>query len=112
MHDQANVEGILVRLGHPLYFLRYRLSASICGAGHINPIPFRPVPADDDVIVHRDPERLCDLRDLPRHIDVGARRSRIAGGMLCTSMRLSLQTLVSEVFDGEAKVAQKSKQDE
>ncbi len=41
-----------------------------------------PVPADDDMIVYRDPERLCDLRDLPRHLDVGARRCRIAGGMI------------------------------
>jgi hypothetical protein len=41
-----------------------------------------PVPADDDVIVHRDPERLRDLRDLPRRLDIGTRRSRIAGGMI------------------------------
>jgi|GEM_PF-1852652 hypothetical protein len=41
-----------------------------------------PVPADDDMIVHRDPERLRDLRDLPRHLDVGTRRSRIAGRVI------------------------------
>src|SRR5258708_18734419 len=41
-----------------------------------------PVPADDDVVMHRDPERLCDLRDLPRHLDVGTRRRRVAGGMV------------------------------
>src|SRR6266852_988549 len=41
-----------------------------------------PVAADDDVVVHRNPERLGDLRDLPRHLDVGARRRRVAGGLI------------------------------
>src|SRR5260221_587233 len=27
---------------------------------------------DDDVVVHRDAERLCDLHDRLRHLDVGA----------------------------------------
>ena len=31
-----------------------------------------PVLADDDVIVHRDAERFCDVDDLLRHLDVGA----------------------------------------
>jgi hypothetical protein len=41
-----------------------------------------PVPADDDVIVHCNAERLGDGNDLPRHVDVGARRSGVAGGMV------------------------------
>jgi hypothetical protein len=28
-----------------------------------------PVLAYDDVVVHGDPGRLCDLDDLPRHLD-------------------------------------------
>ena len=38
--------------------------------------------ADDDVVVHRDAERARHLDDLARHLDVGARRRRIAGGMV------------------------------
>ncbi len=29
------------------------------------------VPADDDVVVHGDAERLCDLDDRAVHLDVG-----------------------------------------
>jgi hypothetical protein len=39
--------------------------------------------ADDQVVVHRDAERLGDLDDRLRHLDVGARGRRIAGGMVC-----------------------------
>jgi len=38
--------------------------------------------ADDDVVVHRDAEPLCDIDDRLRHLDVGARRRRVAGGMI------------------------------
>jgi hypothetical protein len=38
--------------------------------------------ADDDVVVHGDAERLCHLDDLLRHLDVGARRRRVAGGVV------------------------------
>jgi hypothetical protein len=34
--------------------------------------------ADDDVIVHRNAERVCHRDDLLRHLDVGMRRRRIA----------------------------------
>jgi len=37
-----------------------------------------PVPADDDVVVQRNAERLGDLLNLLRHLDVGARRRRVA----------------------------------
>ena len=33
-----------------------------------------PVLADDEVVVHRDAKRACDLHDRLRHLDVGARR--------------------------------------
>jgi hypothetical protein len=38
--------------------------------------------ADDDVVVHRDAEGLRHLDDLAGHLDVGARRGRIARGMV------------------------------
>ena len=38
--------------------------------------------ADDDVIVHRNAERARHGDDLLRHLDIGARRCRIAGGMI------------------------------
>src|SRR5215475_5921645 len=41
-----------------------------------------PVLADDDVVVHGDAERLRHLDDRLRHLDVGARRRRVAGGMV------------------------------
>lgn len=40
------------------------------------------VAADDDVVVHGDAERPCRVDDHLRHVDVGARRGRIAGGMV------------------------------
>jgi hypothetical protein len=41
-----------------------------------------PVLADDEVVVHGDAERARDLDDRLRHLDVGARRGGIAGGMV------------------------------
>jgi hypothetical protein len=38
--------------------------------------------AHDDVVVHGDAERLGDLDDRLRHLDVGARGRGIAGGMV------------------------------
>ena len=40
------------------------------------------VAADDDVVVDDDAERLCDLCDLLRHLDVGGRRRGVAGGVV------------------------------
>lgn len=40
------------------------------------------VAPDDDVVVHAYAERLGRVDDHLRHVDVGARRSRIAGGMV------------------------------
>jgi hypothetical protein len=41
-----------------------------------------PVLADDDVVVHGNAERLCDLDNRLGHVDVGLRRRRIAGGVV------------------------------
>ena len=41
-----------------------------------------PVPADDDVIVHRDPEWLGGADDRMRHVDIGARRGGVARRMI------------------------------
>jgi len=41
-----------------------------------------PIAADDDVIVHGNAERFCDLDDRFRHLDVGLRRRRIARGVV------------------------------
>ncbi len=41
-----------------------------------------PVLADDDVIMHGDAERLGDVDDRFRHLDVGLRRRRIATGVI------------------------------
>src|SRR5262249_48269738 len=38
--------------------------------------------ADDEMVVHGNPERPRDLDDRPRHVDIGARGRRIAGGMV------------------------------
>jgi hypothetical protein len=38
--------------------------------------------ADDDVVVHGNAERAGDGDDLLRHLDIGVRRRRIAGGMI------------------------------
>ena len=38
--------------------------------------------ADDDVVVHRNTERLRHLGDLLRHLDVGGGRGGVAGGVV------------------------------
>jgi hypothetical protein len=51
------------------------------------------ITADDDVVVHRDAERLRNLDDLLRHLDIRLRRRRVAAGMIVhqsTTPRISL----------------------
>jgi hypothetical protein len=50
-----------------------------------------PVLADDDVIVNRDPQWGGDVHDLPRHLDIGRGRCRIAGGVVVH--RTTLRTI-------------------
>jgi hypothetical protein len=38
--------------------------------------------ADDDVIMHRNPERCGDVDDGAGHLDIGLRRCRVAGGVI------------------------------
>ena len=54
--------------------------------------------ADDEVVVHRDAERACDLHDRLRHLDVGARRCRIARGMVVQNQTVSTIALISFNF--------------
>ena len=42
------------------------------------------VATDDDVVVHRDPERLGDFDDLAGHRDIGVGRRWVAGGVIKT----------------------------
>jgi hypothetical protein len=44
------------------------------------------LPSDYDVIVHGNAERLRHRDDLLRHLDVGVRRRRIAGGVIVQDM--------------------------
>jgi hypothetical protein len=41
-----------------------------------------PASADDDVVVHGDAKRCCDVDDRLGHLDVGLRRRRVAGGVV------------------------------
>src|SRR5882724_10844947 len=41
-----------------------------------------PVLADDDVIMYRNPERPSDVDDRLGHVDIGARRRRVAARMI------------------------------
>jgi hypothetical protein len=41
-----------------------------------------PVLADDDMVVHRNPQRLRDADDLLRHRNVRLRRRRVAARMI------------------------------
>ena len=51
--------------------------------------------ADDEVVVHRNAQWPRDLDDRPGHVDVGARGSGIAGGMvvcLWNGLMFAMQT--------------------
>jgi len=41
-----------------------------------------PVLSDDDVVVHRNPQRLRDLDNHAHHFNVGVRRCRVSSGMV------------------------------
>jgi hypothetical protein len=49
----------------------------------LHPLQARmPVFADDDVVVHGNAEGRCDIDDRFRHLDIGLRRGRVAGGVI------------------------------
>ena len=55
-----------------------------------------PVLADDDVVVHGNAERGGDLDDRFRHMDIGLRGRRVAGGVVVqetTAVAIMLTTL-------------------
>jgi hypothetical protein len=52
-------------------------------SNQLHPLEARmPLLSDDDVVVHGNAERARDGDDLLRHLDVGARRRRVAGGVI------------------------------
>jgi hypothetical protein len=67
-----------------------RTFSGVCNGGRLPQASYQPQPlqtrmpvlADDDVIVHRDAERRCDVDDRRGHLNIGLRRCRIAGGMI------------------------------
>ena len=54
--------------------------------------------AHDDVVMHRDAQGLGDLDDRLRHLDVGAGRRRVAGGVIVNELTHCPRALKSEVF--------------
>jgi hypothetical protein len=54
--------------------------------------------ADDDVVVHGNSQRPRDLHDRLRHLDVGVRRRRVAGGVVVQQSTLQVTTMISFVF--------------
>ena len=54
--------------------------------------------ADDEVVVHGNAQWPRDLDDGPRHVDVGARGSGIAGGMVVQNQTRPSSTLISFNF--------------
>jgi hypothetical protein len=54
--------------------------------------------ADDDVVVHRDAERLSDVDDRLRHLDVGLARRRIATRIVVHQPTHCRRALKSRVF--------------
>jgi hypothetical protein len=54
--------------------------------------------SDDEVVVHGDAERARDLDDRLRHLDVGARGRRIAGGVVVQNQIRPSSTLISFHF--------------
>jgi hypothetical protein len=54
--------------------------------------------ADDEMVVHGDPERARDLDDRPRHVDIGARGSGVAGGVVVHEATAQTITLIAQDF--------------
>ncbi len=54
--------------------------------------------ADDEVVVHGDAERARNVDDSLRHLDVGARGRRIAGGMVVQEQTMQTSPLIALEF--------------
>jgi hypothetical protein len=57
-----------------------------------------PVLADDQVVMHRDPERLRHVDDRLRHLDIGRRWRRIAGRVIVQEPANISKTLILDGF--------------
>jgi Phage integrase family len=64
-----------------------------------------PILADDDVVVHGDAERAGDVDDRLRHLDVGLRRRRIAGGITPHVLRHSFASVANDLGFTEVTIA-------
>lgn len=53
-----------------------------------------PFLANNDVIMHGYAERARDLADRLRHLDIGPRRCRIAGGVIVQDSQLGTKQLI------------------
>jgi hypothetical protein len=63
-----------------------------------------PAFADNDVVVHGDPERGGDIYDRLGHLDVGLRRRRIAGGVIVHQQTRSKIALENNSLSHNAKL--------
>ncbi len=52
--------------------------------------------SDDDVVVHRDVERLGGIDELPGHVDIGARWGRVAGRVVVDHAIHYAKTLINK----------------
>ena len=71
------------------------------------PQPFQAgvaVLADDDVVVHLDPQRLGHVNDLARHVDVGARRGRVAGRVVVNHANEISNLLILQYYSGSLEM--------
>lgn len=55
--------------------------------------------ADDDVVVHLDAQGLGHVDDALRHLDIGARGGRVAGGVVMTLSMYRIKSFVFNVLD-------------
>ena len=60
--------------------------------------------ADDDVVVHGNAERLGDVDDRLRHLNVGARRRRVAGRMIVHQSSISAYRIEPTNIFVEARI--------
>jgi hypothetical protein len=74
-------------------------SGSIAWSNQLQRLETRvAVLADDEMVVHGDAERARDLDDRPCHVDIGARGSGVAGGMVVQEQTASTIPLISFDF--------------
>src|SRR5262245_63818572 len=81
--SRANTRQEVDRLGSAMSTMRSALRTKADVLDQLEPLQARvSILADDDVVVHGDAERFRHLDDRLGHLDVGARRRRVAGRMV------------------------------